>query len=198
MKVRKNDAGRQAETTPSPLPLRAQLEQFLAILRQRATSPRREQPGVRTRVVPPRPGIPRTGRYRPKMPMTGVPRRGHCWPMFLTRPNTDWHRRRLTLRSNTPHTKLCCSGNRHPIFRSGLLRRLWWTTYHTLAQSRIGWPKRLGFVNIIALRSSSCYWMTQSHTNARGVRNFGSDIWNREKPNAVLSGTYANLRRTHP
>ena len=36
---------------------------------------------------------------------------GHCRPEFPTRLPTDWHRRLLTLVSNTPWTKWCGSGS---------------------------------------------------------------------------------------
>ena len=57
---------------------------------------RREKRWVRTRIVIPRPDVPGRRHYRPKFP---------------TRLPTGWHRRLLTLLSNTPQTMWCCSGS---------------------------------------------------------------------------------------
>ena len=93
------------------LSLRAQLEQLLAILRQREKVTRREKPWVRTHVVIPKPGVPGRGYYRSELPRPGVPGRGHCRPKCPTRLPTGWHRRLLNLLSNTPQTTWCCSGS---------------------------------------------------------------------------------------
>ena len=106
VEVRKNRACRQEERIPSPLPHRAQRELFLAIDRRRTTRPRREHRWVRTRVVFPRLGVARGEPCGPKVPTTGVPRQGLYRPIFLTRPPTDWHRRRLALLSNTPQSSV--------------------------------------------------------------------------------------------
>ena len=55
-----------SRSSSEPLSLRAHLEQFLAIIRQRAKMPRREKPWVRTRVVLPRPGVPEGDNTGPK------------------------------------------------------------------------------------------------------------------------------------
>ena len=84
-----------------PLPLRAQLEQLLAIFRRRTKVIRGEKPWVRIPIVLPRPGVPGRGHYS-KLPRPGVPGRGHCRPKFPARFPTGWHRRLLILFSNTP------------------------------------------------------------------------------------------------
>ena len=119
-----------------PLPLRAQLEQLLAIFRRRTKVIRGEKPWVRIPIVLRRPGVPGRGHYS-KLPRPGVPGRGHCRPKFPTRLPTDWHSRLLTLPSNTPQTKWGCSGSPRPIFRSGPLRRLSSMACHTLGRSSI-------------------------------------------------------------
>ena len=88
-----NLAFRQAETTQSSLPPRERLKQHLAIVRQRAKRPRREQPGVRTRVLLPRFGASLGGHCMPKLPRAGVPRRGHRRSRIPTRLQTGCNRR---------------------------------------------------------------------------------------------------------
>ena len=49
----------------------------------------------------------------------------------------------------------------------------------------------------IAQWSSSCHRLIQAHKPAsvrRSVRNFVSAVWDKEKQNAVLSGTYDKFR----
>ena len=101
---------------------RAQLGQLLAIVRHREKGIRREKPGIRTRIVIPRPGVPGWGHYRPRFP---------------ARLPTDWHHRLLMLLSNTSQTMWCCSDSPRPIFRSGSLGRLSSTACHTLARSSL-------------------------------------------------------------
>ena len=72
-----------------PLPIWAQLEQILAICRQRAKMKRDEKPWVRTRIVLPRPGVPGRGHCRPKLPRPCVSGRGYCRPKLQTRHPTD-------------------------------------------------------------------------------------------------------------
>ena len=85
VKQRNNRISRQAKAAWSPLPLRAQLERLLAMFRERAKMARREKPWVRTRIVLPRPRVPRGGHFKPKVPRPGFPGRGHCRPKFSTR-----------------------------------------------------------------------------------------------------------------
>ena len=136
VKVRKNRASRQAETALRPLPLRAQLEQFLAIFFQRATRPRHEKLLVRICVLIPRPGVPKVNATIPKC-------RGLMFPDGdIAGPTPSRASDRLASSTfalyfeYSTQTKWCCSGNRHPIFRSDLLFRLLWTTYHILAQEQ--------------------------------------------------------------
>ena len=143
--LRNNRISRHAEAGLSPLPLRTQLEQLLAVFRQRAKVIRREKPWVRTRIKVPRPGGPGRRLYKPKLPRAGDPRRGHCGPKFPTRLPTGWHHRFLTLLMDTPQTKWCCSGSPRPIFRSGRLRRLSSTACHILAQSSCDGRKSQAF-----------------------------------------------------
>ena len=165
------------------------------ILRQRSTSPRREHPWVRTRVVLPRPGVPTRGRYGPKVPRTGVLRRGHFRPIFLTRPPTGWHRRLLILLLTAPQPEWCCSGNRRPTFRSALLRRIVVedVSYSCAEQYMMAESDRIFEDHCaVELIFSSPDPSTDKRVG-RGVRSFDSAVWDREKQSAVLSGTYAKF-----
>ena len=136
----------------------------------------------------------RTG-LQANLPRPGVPGLGHCRPKLPTRLPTDWHRRLLTPLSNTPQTKWCCSGSPRPIFRSGPLRHFSSTACHILARSSIRWPTRPGYVKAIAQLSSSCRRQTQAHTNAsaEACAALIPPVWNGEKQNAALAGTYAKF-----
>ena len=52
----------------------------------------------------------------------------------------------------------------------------------------------LGFLRTIARWSSSCHRLTPAHTNVdRVVLNFDTAVWDREKQDAVFSGSYAKF-----
>ena len=153
---------------------------------------RREKPWVRTRIVILRPGVPGRGYYRPELRRPGVPGRRHCRPKFPTRLPTGWHRRLLILLSNTPQTLWRCSGSPRPIFRSGPLRRLSSTACHILAEQFMLAGKARLFKDhrAVELIMSS----PDPSTHKRGVRNFDSAAWGREKQNARVIW---QLRRIH-
>ena len=151
---------------------RAQLERIHALFRQRAKKhPRRETTVLDSRRAPVA-WCSRTGTLRAQI-STG----------------------RLTLISNTPQTKRSYSGSPHPIFHRGPLCHLPCTKCHILARSIAWWLKktrRFQDHRAVALIMSSPSPSTRKRIG-RGVCNFDSGVGDREKQNAVLSGSYAKF-----
>ena len=122
---------------------RAQLERIYELFPQREKhDPRRETTGWDSRRAP-EAWCSRTGTLQAHIPT-----------------------RRLILLSNTPQTKWCYHGSRHPIFHRDPLRNLPWTTCHILTRSSTKWPKRPEFSKTIEHWGSSCRRLVQAHANA--------------------------------
>ena len=103
---------------------------------QRATRPRHEKLLVRICVLIPTPGVPKANATSPKC-------RGLMFQDGdIAGPPPSRASDRLASSTfalyfeYSTQTKWCCSGNRHPIFRSYLLFGWLWTTYHILAQEQ--------------------------------------------------------------
>ena len=139
----------------------------------------------------PRPGVPGTG----QRPRPGVPGRGgHYRPRFPTRLPTGRNRRLLILLSNTPQIMWCCSGS--PVLFFAVV------AFVVCRQRRVIFLrgavhdgcKGQGFKDHRAVELIVSSPDPSAHKRiGRGVRNFDSAAWEREKQNAVLSGKYARF-----
>ena len=148
----------------APRPSGRSRSSFLRFFRQRVRVTRGEEPWIRTRIVHLKPSIPGRGHYRAILPKPGVPRQGYCKPKLPTRPPTDWHRRLLTLLSNIPQCDVLAA----PVLFFAVVpfvicrrRRVIF-----LRGAVYDGRKRQAFKKTIAQWSSSCRRPTQAYTNA--------------------------------
>ena len=87
--------------------------------------------------MPPRPGVPPRGHYRPIEPRTRVPRRGHCRPKCPLRLATGWHRRLFPFfgRRLSGFSRLAANERRRPEVRNK------WLDWHRAPEA---WCSRTG------------------------------------------------------
>ena len=160
--------------------------------------PERPNPGVpgrgHYRTERPRPGVPGSGHYRPELPRPGVPGQGHYRPRFPGRFPAGWHRRLFILLSNTQQVMWCCSV-------SPVLFLQWSPSSFVVdgvSYSCAGQFMMAGKARLLKDHRAVVVIMSSPDPSAhkrigRGVHNFDSAPWDREKQNAVLSGNYAKF-----